>query len=422
MSYYFFHPLGEKYSEAPPFSYYGSFNGGGPHGNGKLDMSIGEVPFYAMVTGKIVFCGTWNDGTVAIVQECTDSGLGTTFYIRYLHGKNDTSLLNKVVQKGTQLGLVSNNNGAYGNHLHVDFSLVPNGFQPVIGTLNESERTWVFNGHTFKLRDDCNLSQVAFWASQNDGAYNSYNYRSGTFKNPGYCWLVFASPCEYKNPTDNYGESASGNKLNLTESIYQNDSTLNLPTGCEVTSLGIALHYKKYNNQPSLTKLIQHLVLNTYLPQGNLPTTTGPDPEYHFVGTPQSSSSYGCFSTCIVNTIKNYNSKDKQNVSYTKTTGQELSKILGAIDAGNPILAWVTFNNLHEIVYKNSWTISDTSSDRNGQKFTWPGYEHCLVIIGYDDTYIYTADPMSSSGFATYDRKTFEKRYEEMGKHSIVIK
>lgn len=194
MSYYYFHPLGENCQGVSPFSYYSSIYG--PHGNGKLDFSIGEVPFYAMVTGKIVFCGTYNDGTLAIIQECTDSNLGSTFYIRYLHGINNSKLLNKTVKQGTQLGIVSNNNGKYENHLHVDFSSKYTEFSPIYGTLNESERTWTYNGKTFNLLEDCDLSKVSKWAAQNDNASTS-NYKSGTYKTPGYCWLVFASKLTY---------------------------------------------------------------------------------------------------------------------------------------------------------------------------------------------------------------------------------
>ena len=407
MSYYFYHPLGDNYNKWEAWSY-------SNHGIGKVDFLTGkEVPFYAMVTGKIVFCGTYSDGNVAIVQECTDSNLGETFYIRYLHGKNIQELNGKIVEKGTKLGMVSNNNGRYSTHLHVDFSYVQNNFSPIKGELNEQERTWTCKGTKFNLQPDCDLQKVKNLANANGYGYNT----------PGYCWLVFASPCSLYQPSVS-APSDNGAKLqNFTAamSIYQKNPQLNLPTGCEITSLGIALNYKRYNKIGSLSELIKLLATSSYLPQKNF--YDGPDPNYYFVGKPSDPNSYGCFSQCIVDTIINYNKLKKGNVSYSKTSGLELNNILGNIDAGNPILAWVTSNGLAQIGNGTTWKIKTPKNSKLfNQDYTWPAGEHCVVIIGYDKNTIYTADPLSQNGLAEYDRKLFTKRYNEMGKHSIVIK
>lgn len=214
MSNYFYHPLGDNYADAPPFSYLN-------HGNGKLDFSIGEVPFYAIADGEIVFCGSYADGNVAIIQECKDSNLGITFYIRYLHGINNGELLNTYVKKGTQLGTVSNNAGRYGNHLHIDFSLVFNNFQPVIGKLTpasgSTSATWSYGAKTYKISPKIDLSQVREWAAQNDGVYDGPSYQ-----NPGYCWLVFAQNPEYltRASSGSYDGSIDVSSLFTSESDW----------------------------------------------------------------------------------------------------------------------------------------------------------------------------------------------------------
>jgi len=52
--------------------------------------------------------------------------------------------------------------------------------------------------------------------------------------------------------------------------------------------------------------------------------------------------------------------------------------------------------------------------------FTWRYNEHCLVLVGYNEKCYIFNDPLSEKNTA-YDRKTVEKRFEEMGKMAVTI-
>ena len=175
----FFHPLGkENYNKEGK-----SYNSNGkPHGVGKLDYSGDNMPLYAMCDGTISYCGTYRDGVSCCALECTENGLGITFYIRYLHGIYEVSQ-GQTVKKGDLLGY-SSNVGSDGAHLHIDFSLIPNGFQPVQGNLDGTN--FIYNNKSYSLISDVDLEQINKWYEQNGAGDGKI----------GYCWLVMASKLE----------------------------------------------------------------------------------------------------------------------------------------------------------------------------------------------------------------------------------
>ena len=175
----FFHPLGKENHDKEGNSYN---SGGKPHGVGKLDYSGDNMPLYAMCDGTIAYCGTYNDGTSCCALECTENGLGITFYIRYIHGIYDVSQ-GQTVKKGDLLGH-SSNVGSNGAHLHIDFSLIPNGFQPVQGNLDGTN--FIYNSQSYPLISEVDLDKVNKWYEQNGAGDGKI----------GYCWLVMASKLE----------------------------------------------------------------------------------------------------------------------------------------------------------------------------------------------------------------------------------
>ena len=199
MGKYYYHPMGENALKSHIFTYPGGHEDGGKLDINYSDGSIEGEPFYAIADGEIVFCGTWSDGTVAIVQKCTDSKLGKTFYIRYLHGKNNSSLLGQNVSKGTQLGTVSNNEGVYSSHLHIDFSTIQNDYAGIIGSLDRTNSTWTYDGTTHNLISKIDYNTIDRWESE--GGF--------TDDNVGYLWLLFAQNATYLTPSSfgNYNEA-----------------------------------------------------------------------------------------------------------------------------------------------------------------------------------------------------------------------
>ena len=69
---------------------------------------------------------------------------------------------------------------------------------------------------------------------------------------------------------------------------------------------------------------------------------------------------------------------------------------------------------MEEPVYQVSWELSD------GTTFTWPGHEHCMLLIGYDEDFYYFNDPISGACLS-FKKELSEKRFEEIGSRAVVI-
>lgn len=181
------------------------------------------------------------------------------------------------------------------------------------------------------------------------------------------------------------------------------------PTGCESVSAVMALRYYGY----SLT--VDEFV-DKYLQKDNRfwwknGVLHGPDPYRYFVGDPTTENSYGCMAPVIEKALTTYFGSDERVVN---TTGASLSSLCSDyIDKGIPVLIWATIGMI-ETGAGQSWELDD------GSTFTWPKNEHCMVLIGYDDTRYYFNDPYRGM-VKSYSRSLCEARYKDLGKQSIAV-
>lgn len=181
-----------------------------------------------------------------------------------------------------------------------------------------------------------------------------------------------------------------------------------LPTGCESVAATMVLQYHGVDITPG-EFVISWLEYNEnfYWVDGNL---HGPDPNKVFAGNPFTNNSYGCFATPIVDAI-NRNSRDCAAEKITNLSLEELCTEY--IDNDKPLLIWAT-TSMKESYKGKSWYLDD------GSLFTWIAGEHCLVLVGYNDSYYFLNDPMSGSTVA-YKKNIVEKRFAELGNQAICI-
>lgn len=183
-----------------------------------------------------------------------------------------------------------------------------------------------------------------------------------------------------------------------------------LPQGCEITSLAIAMNYKGYTiNKVDLAK--------TYLPMVDYDAHMSYAEDY-FVGDPSKDYPYGlyCLERAIVKTIDNYN-KDNPTVSYKTPTS--LSGLYSELDKGNPVMVWVTLWNSAN----NNFEDPDITTH---EKFTEYHNLHCMVLTGYSDTRVSLADPLANDpdsldGIRIIDRNRFESVWRIMGNRAVSI-
>lgn len=181
------------------------------------------------------------------------------------------------------------------------------------------------------------------------------------------------------------------------------------PTGCESVAAVMALRYG--GNQISVEQFVEEFLPKSrdfYVENG---LHFGPSPYEYFIGNPKSSASYGCMAPVIEKAIRACidDSHSVDNIS-----GMALEDICDQyIDRDIPVILWATINML-ETNPKNSWYLSD------GTRFTWPGNEHCMLLVGYDDTKYYFNDPYVGK-LVAYDKTVTEDRFAELGSQALVI-
>ncbi len=204
--------------------------------------------------------------------------------------------------------------------------------------------------------------------------------------------------------------STRGGVRTLLEDVPILPQHPHFPTGCESVSAVMALQY--VGEDVSVDTFIDR-----YLPCESDALVKkdgcyyGPNPYKVFVGDPRTISSFGCMAPVIERAVDAYFGNADRTVN---TGGKSLEMLCEQYVAnGIPVLTWVTIA-MREVEYRTSWYTED------GEKFNWPGNEHCMVLVGYDAEKYYFNDPYLGLRVA-YNRTLAEDRYYAMGCQSLVI-
>lgn len=185
------------------------------------------------------------------------------------------------------------------------------------------------------------------------------------------------------------------------ESIFQYPE---LPTGCEVTSLTMALRFAGYD------------VSKEELADRYLDKTTPGSVRYTeaFWGDPRQEDSFGCYAPVIVNAANRYLAEKEGQEQAYDLTGTSLDDILTEVRMGCPVIVWGSMYINEEIVFSYGWEI-------DGETVTWPSNEHCMLLVGFDmeNNSVIVCDPLE--GVVSYDKGAFQHHYEILGQQAIVI-
>lgn len=188
-----------------------------------------------------------------------------------------------------------------------------------------------------------------------------------------------------------------------------------LPTGCEAVSTTAVLQY--YDIKISTEMFIgKYLPCDTFYWKDN--KRYGPNPHDFFAGSPYTSDSLGCYPEVILKALHKMKTKGHlgmEELTFKTTIGTELEDLVQDYLLNEiPVLIWVTINML-EPYDGYQYYLED------GTLYTWAAQEHCTVLCGYDEENYYLMDPMKNGEIIPYSKEIVEKRYEEIGKNSLVI-
>ncbi|MBJ8053121.1 C39 family peptidase [Bacillus cereus] len=178
-----------------------------------------------------------------------------------------------------------------------------------------------------------------------------------------------------------------------------------LPRGCEVTSLAMLLQHKGVQvDKMQLASEIHRVPFKQNDLHGN--------PYEGFVGNiyTKAEPGYGVYNQPIFNLAEKYIPEKLINL-----TGRDVQDLYKVISSDSPV--WVIINTTFKPLAESSFETWNTSSGK--VKITY--YEHSVVVIGYDQNFVYVNDPLANNPRKAVPRAEFEKAWEQMGKQAITI-
>lgn len=180
----------------------------------------------------------------------------------------------------------------------------------------------------------------------------------------------------------------------------------NYPNGCETIALYLMLKYYGVNVSPET--LVNNLRKGDGVHWEN-GIRYGGNPEIEFVGDPRDAHGYGVYQKPIINLASKYKSG---MVDYT---GHSLNQVLELVRSGKPVQVWVSIN------LKNTSVCANWTHKASGKTINWICNLHSVVIVGFNDNYVYVSDPYVGS-IKKYGRTQFQKMYNLFGKRAIYFK
>lgn len=185
-----------------------------------------------------------------------------------------------------------------------------------------------------------------------------------------------------------------------------------LPTGCEITALTMALNY--YGCPADKVEIAER-----YLPTvpadlyyGDDGRLYGPDLNRYFVGDPATRGGYICGTEAIVYAANSYLADINSSLHAVDLTGSPAEDLYELVSENTPVVVWVTIS-MQPRRSPEGWYTED------GAYVDWSTNDHGAVLIGYTKDTVTIADPIS--GLTEYDRAEFEEVFASRGSRCVVI-
>jgi uncharacterized protein YvpB len=167
-----------------------------------------------------------------------------------------------------------------------------------------------------------------------------------------------------------------------------------LPNGCEVTSLTMALKYKG-------------IKIDKITAAKQMPYTHTLDANKGFIGSPFNSTGNTINPVSLQKLAKTYRPRSAD------ITDAGIATIEKEVRAGNPVLVWYTIGYIEP---KNHYLY------QNGHRYWFPEPLHCIVVTGASSHYFYINDPLNGNKNHPIEKSRFNLIYTEMGKRALVVR
>ena len=189
------------------------------------------------------------------------------------------------------------------------------------------------------------------------------------------------------------------------------------PMGCEAASATCLMQYYKIN--VTMDEMINAIPREDIYEEND--KVYGPDISVKFAGNPRHKASddnpgFGAYSPVVYKAMNSVLAQKHAPYRAKNITGCSFNTLLKSLDNKNPVVVWSTYK-MKPAGFKDAWLVKNP--DGTESMFKYPSLMHIMVLHGYDKDNIFLMDPIL--GFVKYPKKTFEKRWIELGKQAIIM-
>lgn len=207
-----------------------------------------------------------------------------------------------------------------------------------------------------------------------------------------------------KESTTSQTENQEEINTALIEGVPHIQQMPELARGCEVTSLAMLLQYAGV----SVDKMTLAREINK-VPFRDQNGVRG-NPNDGFVGDVYSfeNSGYGVYHGPIAELAENYLPS-----RIIDLTGEGINSVYNQVNDGYPV--WVITNSRFSLLPEEEFSIWDTNTGK--VQITYR--EHSVLVVGYDENYVYLNDPLADKSYTSVPRASFEASWIQMGGQAI---
>lgn len=185
-----------------------------------------------------------------------------------------------------------------------------------------------------------------------------------------------------------------------------------LPTGCEITAATMVLNYYGFNADKILMAEEYLPTANRNLHYGSDGRLYGSDLNEYFIGNPKTESGYVCGTGAIVTALNRYLTEQGSSLRAIDISGSTPQELYEFVKDDTPVIVWVTIEMNNRNKTQGWYTDS-------GEYVEWSTNDHGAVLIGYDETAVTIADPIS--GLIKYDKDRFESVFASRGNKCVIV-
>lgn len=185
-----------------------------------------------------------------------------------------------------------------------------------------------------------------------------------------------------------------------------------LPTGCEITAMTMAIHYYGYHVDKTTmaAEYLPTVSANRYY--GEDGRLYGSDLRKYFVGNPFTQAGYICGTEAILTAANAYLQEAGSSMQAVDKSGASPEELYELVSENTPVVVWVTIGMANRRPPQGWYT-------EDGAYVDWSTNDHGAVLIGYSEDTVTIADPIS--GMVEYSRAQFESVFASRSYQCVIL-